>query len=178
LDEISALRSNSCIRPMANINGITALKKYYCQLHFLQNRFKIKGGSEDGPFAFPWADIYSGSLYTFSDLHYEMASVLYNIGSLHSQLGRAEERSDSEGMKLACTHFQCSAWAFSTLPDKYTTDTGTDLSSEILAFLAQVILIHPLVLQPCVLFENSKKISFVLYPARPRYKQNMYPVQT
>jgi hypothetical protein len=51
-------------------------------------------------------DVYSGALYTFSDLHYEMASVLYNVGALHSALGSREERSSSEGMKVACTHFQ------------------------------------------------------------------------
>ncbi len=127
---------------------MNALKKYYCQLHFLQNRFKIKSGGGEGPFAFPWYDVYSGSLFTFSDLHYEMASVLYNIGALHSQLGWREDRSTSEGMKMACTHFQCAAWAFHTLPDRYVTDTGTDLSPEILAFLSQVSLAQA---QECIL---------------------------
>ena len=51
-------------------------------------------------------DVYSGALFTFSDLHYEMSSVLYNIGALHSVLGSREDRSSSEGMKMACTHFQ------------------------------------------------------------------------
>ena len=51
-------------------------------------------------------DVYSGALYTFSDLHYEMASVLYNVGALHSALGFREDRNSSEGMKVACTHFQ------------------------------------------------------------------------
>lgn len=125
---------------MADINNIAALKKYFCQLHFLQNRFKISGDSEDGPFAFPWMEVYSGVMFTYCYLHYEMASVLYNIGALHTALGAKLDRSDSEGMKLACTHFQCSAWAFQTISERFRTETATDLSPELLQFLAQICL--------------------------------------
>ena len=61
--------------------------RYYSQLHFLETRFKIDDKSEDGPFAFPWIEVYSGVMFTYCSLHYEMASVLYNIGALHTFLG-------------------------------------------------------------------------------------------
>lgn len=46
-------------------------------------------------------------------------------------------------MKMAVAHFQCAAWAFHALPDKFPQDSDSDLSSEVLAFksglcLAQV----------------------------------------
>lgn len=46
------------------------------------------------------------------DIQFELMSILYNIGALHSKLGAAESRVSHEGMKIACTHFQCAAWAF------------------------------------------------------------------
>ena len=46
-------------------------------------------------------------------------------------------------MKMAVAHFQCAAWAFHALPDKFPQESDSDLSSEVLAFksglcLAQV----------------------------------------
>lgn len=46
------------------------------------------------------------------DYRSEFTTTLFNIGALHSQLGAADDRTTSEGLKLACTHFQCAAWAF------------------------------------------------------------------
>ena len=40
-------------------------------------------------------------------------------GALHTRLGCAESREESEGMKMAVAHFQCAAWAFHSLPDMY-----------------------------------------------------------
>ena len=46
-------------------------------------------------------------------------------------------------MKMAVAHFQCAAWAFHALPDKFPQESDSDMSSEVLAFksglcLAQV----------------------------------------
>ena len=57
LEEITKLRSNSCIRPKEDVTGVTDLKRYYSQLHLLQNRFKLEGGDK-GPFNFSWSDPY------------------------------------------------------------------------------------------------------------------------
>jgi hypothetical protein len=42
-------------------------------------RFKI--GAE-GPFQFSWRDLYTGAEFVVTELSYELASVLYNIGEL------------------------------------------------------------------------------------------------
>ena len=114
-ETIGNLRTKSCIAPAIDLDGIKTLKKYYSQLHFIQSRFKIKGESEDGPFAFQWVEIYNGVTFTYCHLDYEFAAVLYNIGALHTQIGNNQDRTDSEGLKHACTHFQCAAWAFQTI---------------------------------------------------------------
>lgn len=57
-------------------------------------------------------DNYSTMACTIPDIRFELMSILYNIGALHSQLGAADQRVTPDGMKIACTHFQCAAWAF------------------------------------------------------------------
>ena len=80
---------SACLRPMADIDGVAICKRYYSQLHFIQKRFKIEDkNEEEGPFAFPWIEVYSGVMFTYCSLQYEMASVLYNIGALHTFLGK------------------------------------------------------------------------------------------
>lgn len=51
-------------------------------------------------------------VYCTTSVRYEMASILYNIGALHTQLGGVDSRTSAEGMKMSCTHFQCAAWCF------------------------------------------------------------------
>ena len=140
MEGISTLRTLSCIVPRADIEGIHTLKKYYCQLHFIQSRFRIKGDSEDGPFAFKWAEIYNGQTFTNPHLDYELASVLYNIGALHMMLGNMQDRTETEGLRVACSHFQYAAWSFQTIKEKYQTDPSTDLSPELMQFLYQICL--------------------------------------
>jgi len=67
-----------------------------------------------------------------------MASTLYNIAALHSKLGVEEERVDPESMKLACTHFQCAAWAFGEIKNQYGLLLRCDLSAELMIFMQQI----------------------------------------
>ena len=57
-------------------------------------------------------DVFSGTAYQAEGFNLEQASVLYNMGALHSQLGSRESRVSEQEMKEACTHFQCAAGAF------------------------------------------------------------------
>jgi tyrosine-protein phosphatase non-receptor type 23 len=136
ISELEQLRAHACIRPSLSTAGTDTMKKYYCQLHFLKNRFNIR----DGMFNFSWYDCYLGVVCNFSDIEYEMASVLYNAGAVHSTLGANGDRGrdSSEEMKVACTHFQCAAWIFHHLPDRFPRQMGSDLSVDLLAFLSQV----------------------------------------
>ena len=48
----------------------------------------------DGHFDFAWYDVYLGIVCNYTDIDYEMCSVLYNVGALHSILGSQETRFD------------------------------------------------------------------------------------
>uniref|UniRef100_A0A8C8LPC2 Tyrosine-protein phosphatase non-receptor type 23 n=1 Tax=Oncorhynchus tshawytscha TaxID=74940 RepID=A0A8C8LPC2_ONCTS len=53
-------------------------------------------------------------------------------GALHSMLGAMDNRVSEEGMKVSCTHFQCSAGAFSYLRDHFSHNFSVDMSHQIL----------------------------------------------
>ena len=55
----------------------------------------------DGHFDFAWYDVYLGIVCNFTDVDYEMCSVLYNVGALHSILGSQETRFDMRSLWLS-----------------------------------------------------------------------------
>ena len=63
-------------------------------------------------------------------------------------LGAEQDRTESEGLKLACTHFQIASWAFQTIREKYTTDPTTDLSPELMQWLSHICVAQA---QECIL---------------------------
>uniref|UniRef100_A0A8C7PAZ4 Tyrosine-protein phosphatase non-receptor type 23 n=1 Tax=Oncorhynchus mykiss TaxID=8022 RepID=A0A8C7PAZ4_ONCMY len=77
-------------------------------------------------------EIFSGKTVTHDDISYEQACILYNLGALHSMLGAMDNRVSEEGMKVSCTHFQCSAGAFSYLRDHFSHNFSVDMSHQIL----------------------------------------------
>jgi len=86
--------------------------------------------------------------YSTNDIKHELACILFNIGSLHINLGAMDNRQTADGMKLSCSHFQCAAWAFQLLNDKYPQPRETDLCPDIIRFMAIVCLAQA---QECIL---------------------------
>lgn len=129
---------NSSMRPAKDMQGCATLKRYYCQLHSLANRFPQI--SERAVFTFTWKDLYQSNVSEVTNLRFEMAAVLFNIASSHTQVGASVSRGDVDGMKLACTHFQCAAWAFGELREKYSgvNGNGDFMTPELLVFMQQV----------------------------------------
>ncbi|XP_055621226.1 tyrosine-protein phosphatase non-receptor type 23 isoform X2 [Toxorhynchites rutilus septentrionalis] len=133
--QLEQLRS-SAARPSQDVEGTAVLKRYYCQLHSIQNRFLLNQLPESHQMlTFSWRDLYSGSTLQKSNVKFEMAVILHNFGALHTQLGAAEGRADPESMKKACTHFQCAAWAFGYIKDNFALLLQGDLSTELLVFM-------------------------------------------
>ncbi|CDQ69729.1 unnamed protein product [Oncorhynchus mykiss] len=83
-------------------------------------------------FSLTRTEIFSGKTVTHDDISYEQACILYNLGALHSMLGAMDNRVSEEGMKVSCTHFQCSAGAFSYLRDHFSHNFSVDMSHQIL----------------------------------------------
>lgn len=93
-------------------------------------------------------DSHSNLTCLFPDINHELACVLYNIGALHSQLGALDSRSSAEGMKMACTHFQCAAWAFQSVRENYGQFVNFLLPPEIVLYMQHVCLAQA---QECIL---------------------------
>jgi tyrosine-protein phosphatase non-receptor type 23 len=90
---------------------------------------------------FSWTDTFSGKSVSVSDIAYEQASILFNLGCLHSQLGDYDDRTTDEGMRVSCTHFQCAAGAFDHVKEHFASVSSTpDLGSEMMAFLTSLML--------------------------------------
>ncbi|KYN01526.1 PREDICTED: tyrosine-protein phosphatase non-receptor type 23 [Cyphomyrmex costatus] len=144
IQQLENLRSMA-VRAPIDMAGCTLLKKYYCQLHFLQSRFPMY---KDGPAAvtFTWKDAYTNLVCSLSSIRFEIMSILYNIGAMHTQLGGQIERNSADGMKMACTHFQCAAWAFEHLKNSF--PQPFDLSLELMTFMHQLSLAQA---QECIL---------------------------
>jgi tyrosine-protein phosphatase non-receptor type 23 len=77
----------------------------------------------------------------------ELQSLLHNIGALHSELGSLGIRETSENKKMACTHFQCAAWAFECIRENQQCPSK-DLRGEIVSYNQQTMLAQA---QECVL---------------------------
>ncbi|XP_014480302.1 PREDICTED: tyrosine-protein phosphatase non-receptor type 23 [Dinoponera quadriceps] len=164
IHQLESLRSMA-VRPPIDVAGCVVLKKYYCQLHFLQSRFPM---GKDGAAAvtFTWRDTYANMACSLANIRFEIISILYNIGALHTQLGWRTERISADGMKIACTHFQCAAWAFEHLKNSYPQPSGVDLAPELMTFMHQLCLAQA---QECILEKSmldNRKPTIVAKVAR------------
>lgn len=133
-----------------------------------------KGG--DAAVKFSWKDPYSEVTVYASDVTVELASILYNIGALHSQLGASDNRSSADGMKMACTHFQCAAWAFNHIPEEFPQVLSFICSADLLVFMNNLCLAQA---QECILeksmMDNRKAmiIAKVAVQTVEYYKQSL-----
>lgn len=160
VSQLEALRA-AAVRPGRDVTDVANLKRYYCQLHFLMSRFPMV---KDGAAAvqFGWRDVYVGMSFSVADIRYEISSVLYNIGALHTQLGMSDTRTTEDGMKMACTHFQCAAWAFQHLKDTYPPSTEADIAPDIMQFAYHLCLAQA---QECILEKSmmdNRKASIIV----------------
>ncbi|XP_037046080.1 tyrosine-protein phosphatase non-receptor type 23 isoform X2 [Bradysia coprophila] len=142
---LELLRNAAC-RPSVDVEGCKLLKRYYCQLHSIQSRFPLTNDRQ--LLSFSWRDAFSNSVNQSVDIRSDMCSILYNFGALHTKLGASEDRTSSDGVKLACTHFQCAAWAFGHLREFYPQFTNGDMSPEVLIFMQELCFAQA---QECIL---------------------------
>ncbi|KAF5269203.1 hypothetical protein FQR65_LT02504 [Abscondita terminalis] len=143
---LETLRAGA-VRPAIDISGCQMLKKYYCQLHFLRSRFPMEENQTCSVY-FSWRDNYSNMVCSVSDVDFELMNIMFDIGAVHSKLGSQDSRVTPEGMKMACTHFQCAAWAFQTVREVYPQMLSLVLASEVVHFMHLTCLAQA---QECIL---------------------------
>ncbi|KAI5092470.1 tyrosine-protein phosphatase non-receptor type 23 isoform X1, partial [Silurus meridionalis] len=130
LKKLEQLRQGA-VNVTRDFEGCSTLRKYFGQLHYLQSRVPL-GPGQEAAVPVSWTEIFSGKTVTHDDISYEQACILYNLGALHSMLGAMDNRVSEEGMKVSCTHFQCSAGAFTYLRDHFSHNYSVDMSHQIL----------------------------------------------
>lgn len=135
------------VYPSKDVVGCSLMKRYYCQLHFMASRFPMRENQE-AAVLFTWKSLHSNSTIAMKDISLEMASILFNIGALHSHLGSSDTRITSEEMKMSCTHFQCAAWAFQHINEEFMTGKSLGLSPVLMSFMCHLCLAQA---QECIL---------------------------
>ncbi|GLB39730.1 putative BRO1-domain-containing protein [Lyophyllum shimeji] len=110
------------------------LYKYFGQLELLELRFsEIK-------VTFPWHDAFTNKLITQTSIAYEKASILFQIAVTHSAIAASQSRSDPEGTKRAFYYFRTCAGMLTYINENFLHAPSTDLSRDVIKFLASVIL--------------------------------------
>lgn len=110
IHELLMLREKA-LSPSVDITSCQLLKKYYCQMNFLKNRFCMEEG-EAGAVKFSWKDENTKMTATVQDIYFELMCILINIGSMHATLGANDCKNSPNGYRMAFTHFRCAAWVF------------------------------------------------------------------
>uniref|UniRef100_A0A673L4V5 Tyrosine-protein phosphatase non-receptor type 23-like n=1 Tax=Sinocyclocheilus rhinocerous TaxID=307959 RepID=A0A673L4V5_9TELE len=159
LKKLEQLRQ-SAVNVTRDFEGCSTLRKYFGQLHYLQSRVPL-GLGQEAAVPISWTEIFSGKTVTHEDICYEQACILYNLGALHSMLGAMDNRVSEEGMKVSCTHFQCSAGAFTYLRDHFSHNFSVDMSHQILNLNINLMLGQA---QECLLEKSmlDKRKSFLV----------------
>ncbi|KAJ1814999.1 pH-response regulator protein palA/rim20 [Coemansia sp. RSA 2598] len=123
-----------------NNNVLKRNIRYYGQLCFILSKFPADVGIK-----FTWYSAFDPeSSVTCQDLYYERACVLFNIGSIYSQLACRESRNDKDSLTKAFGYFQSAAGVFHLLQHKIVCECRsqltTDLSSYMLTALENLML--------------------------------------
>lgn len=100
---------NNILSPQPNATYLDHLTKYYAQLTYWTTKFPAGCDSLE----FMW---YGTLAYTSNaapvisqSLHFERCNILYNLGSLYSQMGVNEGRLDGDALKMSFNYFQMAA---------------------------------------------------------------------
>ncbi|CAD91697.1 Apoptosis-linked gene 2-interacting protein X 1 [Caenorhabditis elegans] len=123
VQELNKLRSKACCQPLdKHQSALDVLTRYYDQLVAIENKIIIS--ATQNPVVFKWKDAFDkGSLFSsraslsLSDGSFERAAVLFNIGSLMSQIGAAQQFHTDDEIKVSAKLFQQSAGVFARLRD-------------------------------------------------------------
>lgn len=127
---------NKAVRASEDLDGLSVMKRYICQIHSIGNRFPL--GDENPVLSFSWREIHSPTVWQSSSLRYEICVMLYNVAALHMQLGCEESRTSPESMKVACTHFQCAGWIFGYMRETYPASMRHELTGELLTLMQNI----------------------------------------
>lgn len=130
---------------------------YYRALSVIETRFPISRDSDHAQVSFSWTSASASRRRSKQmNIHFEKASVLFNIAAISSQKGAVQNRETQEGYKSAIQYFQESAGAFSLAREvalKVDNPKPSDLTSNFLTFAEKLMLAQG---QECVFWRAMK----------------------
>jgi hypothetical protein len=93
--------------PAAAPRGAPWARRYYRALSLMETRFPVGDDAEHVRLRFTWYDSFRPSKKTEqASIHYEKASVLFNVGAVLTQMALAADRGSDAGLKEAARRFQ------------------------------------------------------------------------
>ncbi|KAJ3108662.1 Tyrosine-protein phosphatase non-receptor type 23 [Phlyctochytrium planicorne] len=102
--------------PEKSEKGVEKLAYYFSILSRMENTFHLDLNQIKFPFT--WFEAYfPDRKVTTNCIHYEKASVLFNIAAIYSQMGSTQRLWDKDGKKLAASYFQKAAGVLTHLRD-------------------------------------------------------------
>ncbi|KAH8994859.1 pH-response regulator [Lactarius akahatsu] len=110
-----------------HINQVDSILVYHAQLAFILTKLP-----EDITLDIPYTPVFSPDSLpvSLSNLHFERCCVLFNLASLYSQLGLAEDRTNPDGVKRASAFYKNAAGTFSYLKASARTKLKSTLSAD------------------------------------------------
>ncbi|RKF55952.1 pH-response regulator protein palA/RIM20 [Golovinomyces cichoracearum] len=115
-EEIDALRESAVQVLEPHVSGVKKITAYAAQLVWISGKFPIDLGVD-----FKWYPALGYSKdkpIALNNLKFELASVLYNLAALYSQLAISSNRSTTEGLKLVCNYFCLAAGVIRHVQEK------------------------------------------------------------
>ncbi|XP_077667207.1 programmed cell death 6-interacting protein isoform X3 [Eretmochelys imbricata] len=122
-EELNKLRKSAVGRPLdKHESSLETLMRYYDQLCSIEPKFPFS--ENQICVTFTWKDAFDkGSLFggsvklALASLGYEKTCVLFNCGSLASQIASEQNLDNDEGLKTAAKHYQFASGAFQHIKD-------------------------------------------------------------
>jgi programmed cell death 6-interacting protein len=114
LQDLDTLRQ-SCSNPEPHEQSAANQLRYYTQLFFLQQKFRIDEANIQ--IVFCWFNAFGGRSVSSYNIGFEKASVLFNLAAIYSKLATNQVLDDDDGIKKAASYFQQSAGVFQFVSD-------------------------------------------------------------
>ena len=139
---LSVLSDNS----IRDANSLKALKKYYCQLLSMLNRFK------DSSAVFSWKDSFSRASAE-GNLEFEINNIMYNIAAVHNEFGAKIAKSSEQSTRDSCVHFNNALWWVTELRDNRAGLKPKELGHDMLTFFHHILKAQS---QECILLHSIR----------------------
>lgn len=140
---ISTLSENS----VRDASSLKALKKYYCQLVSILNRFR------DCNAEFGWKNSF-GRGSNEGNLDFELNNVMFNIAAIHNEFGSRIVKTNETTTKDACLHFSNALWWIKELRDNRTKSAELkEMGHDLLTFYFHVLQAQA---QECILLHSLR----------------------